>query len=49
VGVIAEHDVIECKVQLLRELVEKSAAMRNGERKEGGSMLVLVWGVGWGG
>ncbi|KIM82101.1 hypothetical protein PILCRDRAFT_8339 [Piloderma croceum F 1598] len=37
-GTIAENDVIKHKVRLLRQLVEKLAAMRDGEREE--------WGLG---
>jgi hypothetical protein len=33
-GVIAEHDAINCEVGLLRQLVEKSGAMCDGERVE---------------
>jgi len=35
-GVIAEYDVIKCKVGLSRQLIEKLAAMRDGQQEEGG-------------
>jgi hypothetical protein len=46
-GVIAEQDAIMREVGLLRQLVEKSAAVRDGEREEGGfDAGVSVGGVG---
>jgi hypothetical protein len=44
-GVIAEHDAIKHDVGFLRQLVEKSAAVRDGAGGGGGWVLVLVLGV----
>ena len=35
-GAIAEHDTIEREIELSRQLVQKSAALRDEEREEGG-------------
>lgn len=39
-GVIAEHDAITCKVGLLKQLVEKLAAVWNGVHKEDEEQIV---------
>jgi hypothetical protein len=46
-GVIAQHDAIKREVGLLRQLAEKSAAMRDGVLEEGGADAgVGGWGDG---
>jgi hypothetical protein len=43
-GAIAEHDTIRREIELLKRLVQKSAALRDEERREGG--FGVAGGVG---
>ena len=43
-GAIAEHDTIKCEIELSRQLVQKSAALRDEEREVGG--FGVAGGVG---
>jgi len=48
-GAIAEHDMIEREIELSRQLVQKSPALRDEEREEGGfgvaGGVVMIGGV----